>query len=174
MAMMAAKWQDWTSFALGLWLAVSPWAAGYAAHESATANAVFIGLALALGAQFEAACDQLQAEWLNVAAGIWLVFAPFLLGFTDLAVASANSLAVGICIAALAASALSLDKEVARAWHFLRYPARHVHGHRASGGPDRRHAAAAGGVSDAGSGAYADRRLALRAGRMPHGNRDHR
>jgi hypothetical protein len=171
--MLTAKWQDWTSFALGLWLAVSPWAAGYAAHESATANAVFVGLALALGAQFEAACDQLQAEWLNVAAGVWLVLAPFLLGFTDLAVASANSLAVGICVAALAASALSLDKEVARAWQFLRYPARHVHGDRASRGSDHRHGAAAGRLSDAGSEPYADRRLGLRAGRMPHGNGDH-
>ena len=30
------KWQDWASFALGLWLAVSPWIAGYAEHEAAT------------------------------------------------------------------------------------------------------------------------------------------
>ena len=33
------RWQDWASFALGLWLAVSPWLADYAAHDVATANA---------------------------------------------------------------------------------------------------------------------------------------
>jgi hypothetical protein len=149
MTMLAAKWQDWMSFALGLWLAVSPWAAGYAAHESATANAVFVGLALALGAQFEAACDQLQAEWLNIAAGIWLMLAPFVLGFTELSVAAANSLAVGLCVAALAASALSLDREIGRLWQLLRYPARHVHRHRAGRGADRAHPAPGDRLPDA-------------------------
>jgi hypothetical protein len=114
MTTLSAKWQDWTSFALGLWLAVSPWAAGYTGHEGATANAVFVGLALALGAHFEAACDLVQAEWLNVAAGVWLLAAPFALGFSDAYVAAANSLAVGASVAALALSALSLDKEIGK------------------------------------------------------------
>ena len=50
---MATKWQAWTSFTLSLWLAVSPWLAGYAEHESATANAVIVGLVLALASHFE-------------------------------------------------------------------------------------------------------------------------
>src|SRR5262245_37001054 len=44
----STKWQDWTSFALGLWLAVSPWMLDYSHIEAATANAAFMGLALAL------------------------------------------------------------------------------------------------------------------------------
>src|SRR6185503_7651336 len=49
---MAEKWQDWASFALGLWLAISPWVMGYADHEAATWNAVGVGLSLALASHF--------------------------------------------------------------------------------------------------------------------------
>jgi hypothetical protein len=120
----AARWQEWTSFVLGLWLAVSPWMLGYAEHEAATANAAFLGLALALGSHFEVSLDDSSAEWLNLAAGLWLVAAPFVLGFS--AVALANAIAVGTLVMALAASALSLDKEIGKWWH------RRVAGHSPS------------------------------------------
>lgn len=108
----AARWQDWASFSLGLWLALSPWIVGYTEHESATGNAVFLGLALALGCHFEVAFDECTPEWLNLTAGLWLVVAPFVLGFSEARVPTAASIAVGSLVAALAASALSLDKEV--------------------------------------------------------------
>lgn len=115
---MAAKWQDWASFTLGLWLAVSPWIAGYHEHEAATWNAVIVGLSLALGSHFECvACDEVPAEWLNLAVGVWLVCAPFVLEFTPSRIASANSLVVGAFVAALAVSALSLDKQIGKLWH---------------------------------------------------------
>lgn len=115
--MAAEKWQDWASFALGLWLAVSPWIAGYHGQDAATANATLVGLALALGSHFECvACDELPAEWLNLAAGVWLVCAPFTLDFGS-TVASVNSIAVGAFVSILAASALSLDKHLGKLWH---------------------------------------------------------
>jgi SPW repeat len=115
---MTTKWQDWASFALGLWLAVSPWLAGYADHQAATANAVIIGLVLALGCHFECvACDDLPAEWLNLALGAWLLCAPFILEFTGARVAAANSMVVGAFVAALAISALSLDKHLGKLLH---------------------------------------------------------
>jgi len=114
-----ARWQEWASFALGLWLAVSPWLVGYAENEAATANAAFLGLALALASHFEATFDHVSAEWLNLGAGVWLVAAPFALGFASAAVATANAIAVGTFVAALAGSALSLDKEIGKLWHKL-------------------------------------------------------
>jgi len=116
MTTATAKWQDWASFALGLWLALSPWLAGYSESEAATGNAVFVGLALALGSHFECAFDECSAEWLNMAAGLWLVIAPFVLGFTS-PVATANCIAVGTLVMALAGSAMSLDKELGKWWH---------------------------------------------------------
>jgi hypothetical protein len=106
----ARRWQEWASFALGLWLAVSPWAAGYADYHAATANAVFLGLALALGSHFQAALDECQGEWLNLAAGLWLVAAPFYLGFEH-AVATVTSVCVGSFVAGLAGSALSVGRQ---------------------------------------------------------------
>ncbi len=107
------RWHDWAVFTVGLWLAVSPWFAGYAAHPAATANAAIVGLALALAAHFEASCE-ISLEWLNLGSGVWLVIAPFLLGFDDLPVAAANSIAAGAAVAALAASSLELDRGVIR------------------------------------------------------------
>ena len=109
-----AHWQDWASFALGLWLAVSPWALGHAHAEAATANAAFLGLAIALGSHFEVSFDERSVEWFNMAAGLWLVLAPFLLGFSALALATLNSIVVGTLVAALASSALSLRKLLLR------------------------------------------------------------
>ena len=115
---MTAKWQNWASFALGLWLALSPWIAGYTQHDVATANAVAAGLVLALGSHFECvACQDLDAEWLNLALGVWLLCAPFVFEFTRSGVASANTLVVGAAVAALAVSALSLDKQIIRLLH---------------------------------------------------------
>lgn len=115
---MAARWQGWVSFALGLWLAMSPWICGYADDERlATGNAAFIGIALALGSHFEVALDAEFAEWLNLAAGTWLAAAPFILGFATAVVPAINSIAVGTLVMALAASALSLDKQIEKWWH---------------------------------------------------------
>lgn len=109
-----ARWQEWTSFALGLWLAVSPWALGYAHFDAATANAAFAGLAIALGSHFDASFDEGRADWFNMAAGLWLVLAPFLFGYGHLIGATVNSIAVGTAVAWLASSALSLQKILLR------------------------------------------------------------
>ena len=66
---------------------------------------------------FEAAFDESAPEWINLAAGLWLVMAPFVLGFSAVSVATANSIAVGGLVAVLAASTLSLDKEIGKLLH---------------------------------------------------------
>lgn len=108
-----ARWQDWASFALGLWLAVSPWIVGYDNDHAATANAAFVGVTLALGAHFEIGLDELWTEWLNLSVGLWLLSAPFVLDFAS-SVAMGNCVIVGCLVCALAASALQLDKEMGR------------------------------------------------------------
>jgi hypothetical protein len=113
------RWQDWASFALGLWLAVSPWMADYAAHDAATANAAFVGLSLALLAHFGFSCEHVSCEWLNLGSGLWLLIAPFALGFDVNHVAAVNSVVVGAFVAVLSAWALQLDREMAKLWHRL-------------------------------------------------------
>jgi len=113
------RWQDWASFALGLWLAVSPWLADYAAHDAATTNAAVCGLALALTAHFGFSCDHVSCEWLDLGGGLWLVVAPFVLGFEANHVAAVNAIAVGAFVTLLSAWALQLDRELGRIWHRL-------------------------------------------------------
>ena len=48
--------------------------------------------------------------------GVWLVGAPFTLELAS-RVAMANSIVVGASVALLAASALSLDKQIGKLWH---------------------------------------------------------
>jgi hypothetical protein len=112
-----ARWQDWAGFALGLWLALSPWICDYAdSQPAATGNAAFMGIALALGCHFRVTLDAASAEWLHFASGAWLAAAPFLLGFVASPVPAVNSIAVGSFVIAFAASALSLDKEIEKWW----------------------------------------------------------
>lgn len=113
------RWQDWASFALGLWLAVSPWIADYAGPDAATANAAVCGLSLALAAHFGFSCDHLSTEWLTLAGGLWLIASPFALGFATNHVATVNTVAVGLFVTLLSAWALELDRELGRLWNRL-------------------------------------------------------
>jgi SPW repeat len=114
----AARWQEWASFMLGLWLALSPWVCGYAEDQhAATGNAAFMGITLALASRFQASLEGHFIDWLSFAAGIWLVAAPFALDFGATALPAANSIAVGTLVIVLAANALSLDKELEKWWH---------------------------------------------------------
>lgn len=114
---IAEGWQGWAGFALGLWLALSPWIAGYAANDAATANAASVGVALALFSHFQAGFGEAAVQWLNLACGLWLLAAPVLLPMAHVPVAAANCLAVGALVVGLAASALELDKQISRLWH---------------------------------------------------------
>ena len=41
-------WEEWTEFALGLWLIVSPWILGFSAIQDARLNAVVVGVVTAV------------------------------------------------------------------------------------------------------------------------------
>jgi hypothetical protein len=117
------KWQDWASFGLAVWLAISPWLLGFSAHEAATANAVLVGLFLIAISLFELWFPEMAQEWLNLAAGIWLLAAPPVLGFAGYAAPALDAVVVGVLVAGLAAWAMSLDKAIGKWWHD------HVTGH---------------------------------------------
>ena len=50
---------------------------------------------------------------------MWLLTAPFVLGFEGQHVAAVNAIVVGGFIAVLSAWALELDRELGRLWHRL-------------------------------------------------------
>ena len=108
-------WQDWVNVGLGSWLVVSPlvgvdaWHTGPAAWSAYLGGGLVVVVALAATGR-----PQLWKEWLNAAAGLWLVMAPHLIGFQDQLGAMRNHTIVGLAVTVFAL------------WAILRGPASKV------------------------------------------------
>lgn len=110
------KWQDWTNVMLGIWLVVSPWALGSAEQQPVMMNAIIFGLALSVASLLELGGTESAKEWIVMIVGLWLVLAPFVLGFTANFHAAVSTMLTGVLAAVLAAWALPLDKEIGNWW----------------------------------------------------------
>jgi len=58
-------WEEWTEAALGLWLAVSPWALGFAGLQNAMVSTVASGVAVLVLALWVLMTDKDYAGWLG-------------------------------------------------------------------------------------------------------------
>ena len=113
----ALQWEDWLGIALGVWLLASPWALGYSSHEAATMNALVLGAVLVLEELLDLGVHETAEEMIDLAVGAWLIVAPFALGFTQSAAATANSIAVGALTLLFAGWALAeFDGAIAEWW----------------------------------------------------------
>jgi hypothetical protein len=81
--MQTKRWQDWLTLVLGAWLFVSPfWMDAYASTASTAAwNSYIFGALVFIFACAALANRKIWEEWVNLAIGIWIVIAPFVLGF---------------------------------------------------------------------------------------------
>lgn len=86
---------------LGLWLVIAPFLLSYATSAS-RGNDITIGVIIALLATFRllGAYRAAWLSWLNALLGIWLIVAPFILGY-DSSSALWNDVIVGLFIAFL-------------------------------------------------------------------------
>lgn len=104
-------WQDWANIVLALLLFVTPWVFQFAspldasgATEASSVPAAawtawitaLVVAALAIAALLHFAEWE---EWLNAAVGVWLVIAPWLLGFAALVEAKWSAVVLGALIA---------------------------------------------------------------------------
>jgi hypothetical protein len=121
---MAAKGQvllaSGINLIAGLWLIVVPFFYdfgslgatvrdfGTSPEARATGNMMVVGFAIAvlaairLGNAYQAAGYQrptMWLSWLNVLLGLWLIVAPFILGYADITGAFWNSIIVGVIVA---------------------------------------------------------------------------
>ena len=103
MTKMVERFPDEINVVLAALLFVSPWVFSYTG-ESLAAWSAWIGggvvaiLAIAALVRFAE-----WEEWINVALGVWLVIAPWVLGFSAVAAAMWSHVILGVVIAALAA-----------------------------------------------------------------------
>ena len=92
------------NFLVGLWLIFAPFILGYSDIGSATGNDIIVGIlvALASGVRLFTNFRARWLAWVNVVLGIWLILAPFILGYPA-TTPRINDIIVGIIIAALGA-----------------------------------------------------------------------
>jgi hypothetical protein len=95
------QWEDWASWAFGIWLCISPWALQFDLESVPTRNAVIVGFLIVLAEVVTLSIFRPWEEWINVALGAWLVISPWVLGIASTA-ATVNFVIVGVLVIALA------------------------------------------------------------------------
>lgn len=96
---MRQRWQDWVSLILGIWLFISPWVLGFTSVANAATNAWILGIAVAVVAIIALSMPQLWEEWVNLILGVWLIIAPWVVGFSNMSTPTWNSVILGIIVA---------------------------------------------------------------------------
>lgn len=113
--MKVKHWQDWLILAAALWLYVSPFLLGSATlANSATVLSWVCAVVLMISAAEALTFPDVIEEWVDVVAGLALVAGPWLFGFGNQALPTANSVAVGVFVIGVAASALVRERRAAR------------------------------------------------------------
>lgn len=94
---------------LGIWLIIAPFLLGYAHIEAAQTNDVIVGVIVAVIAAIRTfgAFAQPGWSWVNVLLGVWLIIAPFVLGYSASTTPLWNDIILGVLIAVLAWSSAS-------------------------------------------------------------------
>ena len=93
---------DWVNLVLAVALVISPWVLAFPAG-AATYNAVIAGLVIGLVAIGAIVAFAQWEEWVNLIVGIWVVIAPFVLGFAAATTAMWAHVVIGLAVAILAA-----------------------------------------------------------------------
>jgi predicted MFS family arabinose efflux permease len=99
---ITTNWQDFLNLLLGLGLFVSPWVFGYTAQENAAGNAYLAGLIVAAMALAALYAFQEWEEWVSGIFGVWLIIAPWVMGFSTVAAAMYSHVVIGIAVLVLA------------------------------------------------------------------------
>lgn len=99
----------------GIWLIIAPFILSYNNVAGSTTNDVIVGIVVLVLAAARTMGDNYKASWMswvNFVLGVWLILAPFVLGYPTGSTAFYNDIILGIIIAVLAAvSALSTPYE---------------------------------------------------------------
>ena len=96
----------WVNAVLGFWLFITPWVLQYGAGSASTNNwllGIFVFIAAIWSVSVES--ENTAPAWANVIFGVWLIIAPWVVGFHTVTVrATANDVIVGIIVLVLASS----------------------------------------------------------------------
>jgi SPW repeat len=94
---------DWINLVLAVLLFLSPWVMAFAADTMAAWNAWIIGVVLAVLAIAALTAFAEWEEWVGVVLGVWLIIAPWVLGFSGNMNAVWTHVILGVLTAAVSA-----------------------------------------------------------------------
>lgn len=98
------RWQDWASMMFGIWLFLSPWILSFSDEGgAAVSNSYLMGILVTVVSIIALNSPRLWEERVNLVIGVWLIIAPFVLGFNDQGAATWNHVVIGLLIVADAA-----------------------------------------------------------------------
>lgn len=100
-----ARWASSANVLAGLWLIAAPFVLNFEGADVAQWNHIIVGAAVALIAVIRASdpAERAGMSWTNVVLGLWMIAAPFVLGYNQVMDAQTNSIIMGAVIMALGA-----------------------------------------------------------------------
>lgn len=115
--MKTAKTLGWITGVVGVWEILAPFIIGYSNMGSATTDAIIFGILLAgLGLWIglgKTAGTIRTLSWINALIGVWVLLAPFILGYSGTGGATWNDVIVGIVVIVLEVWGASAAKKEA-------------------------------------------------------------
>lgn len=99
---LKTHWRDWLMLLFGVWLVISPFVFGHAEAGAGAVvwNPVLVGVAVVVFAIAVLRKTQEWEEWILLALGVWMILAPFLLGYAGIVEAMWNSVIMGLLVGA--------------------------------------------------------------------------
>lgn len=104
--MKTIKTLSWLVVLVGAWEVIAPFVLGYTVATGALWDAIILGIGLIIFAGWAALSNEISTirglNWINVILGVWLILAPFIIGYTSFGAALWNDIIVGIVAVVLA------------------------------------------------------------------------
>jgi hypothetical protein len=103
--MQSIKNMNWGMAVAGVWVTIAPFVLGYSSVTAAVLNGVIVGVSVTILAGYSAVAERetriRTLGWITAALGLWLVLAPFILGYAPVVAALWSDIIAGILILAL-------------------------------------------------------------------------
>jgi hypothetical protein len=118
--MKTAKTLNWLLVVLGIWEILAPFIVGYSGSSSgALWDAIILGAAWVVLGYWATRATNSNSDstvkalgWVNAVLGLWVIVAPFIIGYSATSGALWNDIIVGIVVTVLAGwSALAIPKK---------------------------------------------------------------
>ena len=102
--LLRARYQDWVNLVCAVLLFISPWILAFSGDVTATRAAWISGIVVAIFAVAALVQFAEWEEWISLLLGVWMIVAPWVVGFSTTGVAVAAFVVLGVVVALASAA----------------------------------------------------------------------